>query len=443
MVRTSLRVWLLVLIAFWVMGAHAQVVVRLQVLDRLDDRPVPELDVVLSHGGVVRTDAEGRATWTEPKLPTTVLLKHVAFADTSVVVERPEMVVRLAAHFLGLREVEVSARPEIVYESKELHVADVHVDRHGIWVLAYDRMLMVKAFEEQMKDLFVGGRLILLDKQLNEVASCKVPGEAMALHHDLRDHVLVETNDMAYYTTLKQRGDQWSLTLHPFPLVEMRNAILPWTDSIPGRVIGTRPPSVVPEVEHMYHNGDGDGPYTFCTVVDTFMMTLFRSEYKYLNNRAKVDAMRTADELGTDKETVAAYMRGFDQNPWSKPMYSPLFVRKDTVLVFDHTAGRMLKYDRSLRACGQVPLGYRMVGPPAVRVRYLVQDRLLGDVYTVGRQGTYTVLARLDAVGATPVRRKVLFHPFVEHVRVYDGMAYYVYRVNGSLRKRTLYREKL
>src|SRR5690606_22397012 len=145
-----------------------------------------------------------------------------------------------------------------------------------------------------------------------EVASCPVPEDVFGLRQDLRNDVVVEGTRHAF--GVARAGAD--LVLQPFGLEELRRAVLPWTDSIPGWVLGSNARPDYPALDHLALDPLRDSTRRICSVEDTFMMDLFRSEYKYLKGPDKVLAMNLAAELGVDKETVAGYMSGFSRNIW-------------------------------------------------------------------------------------------------------------------------------
>jgi hypothetical protein len=144
-------------------------------------------------------------------------------------------------------------------------------------------------------------------------------------------------------------------------------------------------------------------------------------------------ALRT----GLDRETVAGFMTGFSQDILYKVPYAPLFVVRDTLMVFDHYKGRVRAFTAGLEP---------LEGPPIThqnerRWKRLLHDRGEGRIYAVYAQALRTWLREVDVHTGQLGPARMLTHTCPDELQVHDGYAYYVYRVSGSLQKRTLYRE--
>lgn len=445
--RLPYRTLLLALLML-ALNAHAQEQLRLRVLDELDDRPIANVLVADGERTLAITDETGVALVpTPPPGGQKLSFAHLSFRDTTVrfAFGARSGTVRLQqrSHLIGAVDV-TRPLPETVFLRKDLHSADLLINEHGMWVLAYERPRMLRAEGDAGKEILRDTRLVLLDTLLREKASCLVPEDVFGLRHDLHDRVVIEGTAHAFSVDIgtDAEGDT-RLLLRPFGLEELRKAILPWTDTIPGWVLGSNASPVYPAFDHLAYDPVQDSGIVFCSVVDTFMMQLFRSQYKYLKNSEKVVAMNLAQELGVDKEVAAGYMSGFHHNIWYKPVYAPLFVVGDTLLVLDHARGRMRKFDRSLKAQREVPLSYLRKGAGRDRTERILQDRATQKLYAVFARNGRTWLCEVDpSTGNMGSPIKVTYH-YPDRLQVHDGALYYIHRPNESLQKRAIYRERI
>lgn len=437
--------WMLLLCA----GHYARAQ-RLQVavLDSLDDHPVADVELTYGADQHARTAEDGTCTirW-DDRAALTVHFKHLVYGEVSRTLQpgtpllQGTWVVRLMPNNNVLPTLPVTApKPEVVFERKDLHAADLLINDAGLWVLAYEHPRLLRAEGDARKEILRDVRLVLLDTAFNEVASCPVPEDVLGLRHDLRNEVVIEGTGRAFGV---DRWSDGSISLHPFGLDELRRAVLPWTDSIPGWVLGSNSDGVMPRFDHLAYDPQVDSSVVVCTVVDTFMMDLFRSEYKYFNNHDKVTAMDLAAQLNVDKEVVAGYMSGFQHNAWFRPIYAPLFVVGDTLLVFDHARGKLRKFTRTFAKAGERPLGYLVKGEQKDKVEQLVQDRATQRVYAVSKRFGRVWLRPIDPVTGALGDRFRISNEYPERVQVHAGRVYYIYRPQGSMQKRTIYRERL
>lgn len=416
------------------------------VLDSLDGRPIPEVAITMNGAVQHATDGEGRSRlrW-DGRSEVKVRFEHVSYRTLEVHVrERANMggewVVRLVPKDYQLGAVTVGRLvPEVVFERPDLHAADLLINDDGLWVLAYEHPRMVRSQTDASKEILRDVRLVLLDTFFNEVASCPVPEDVFGLRHDLRNAVVIEGTRHAF-SVARRGGD---LELLPFGLEELRQAVLPWTDSIPGWVLGSNAITEYPALDHLAFDPERDTTLRICSVVDTFMMELFRSSYKYMKGPDKVLAMNLAADLGSEKEVVAGYMSGFSRNIWYRPVYAPLYVVGDTLLVFDHERWLMRKFTRLFAPAGEVPLSYQRKADGPDRSGRIIQDRATEGLYALFRRNGNVWLRPIDPVSGTLGEPFRLSYAYPERVQVRGGEVYYIWRPYGSLQKRTIYRERL
>lgn len=331
--------------------------------------------------------------------------------------------------------------PEVVFQRTDVHAADLLINDDGLWVLAYQHPRMLRSEAEAGEEILRDVRLVLLDTLFREVARCAVPEDVRGLRRDAANTALIEGTDRAF--SIGRREDDGGLVLLPFGLKDLRERIMPWTDTVTRQLVGTNTDAVRPGFDHLLYRQERDSTRVICTVVDSFMMSLFRSEYKYLKGPEKVVAMNLASELGVDKETVAGYMSGFQHNIWFKPMYAPLFVVGDTLLVFDHGRARLRKFTRDLREMPSVELSYMERPSGRDWAGRLVQDRSTRQVYAVFQRNGMHWLRTVDATTGQLGDRRRITHKYPERLQVHDGHAWYIHRPVESLQKRTIYRERL
>ena len=423
-------------------------VIEFTVLDSLEAAPIEEVSVTWNEHGVSRqtlTDGKGKCRvqrsdeenmsirFSAPSyLPKVV---EVRWSDQPA---KSRLTIRLSS--LELPAVEVlRPKPEVVFQRADLHAADLLINEEGIWVLAYEHPRMLRAEGDAGKEILRDVRLVLLDSAYHESASCPVPEDVFGLRRDLNNTVVIEGTARAF--GVARTSDD--IELVPFGLADLREKVLPWTDSIPGWVLGSTTDRIMPTFDHIAFDPVNDTTRVICTVMDTFMLSLFRSEYKYLKGPEKVVAMNLASELGVDKEVVAGYMSGFQHNIWFKPVYAPLFVVGDTMLVFDHASARLWKFTRAFKEAGRVPLPYLSKVEGRDWSGRIIQDRRTDGLYAVFQRNGHQWLRAIDPVTGLLGERTRLTYRYPERTQVFDGHVYYVYRPYESLQKRSIYRERI
>ncbi|MGV3637250.1 MAG: carboxypeptidase-like regulatory domain-containing protein [Flavobacteriales bacterium] len=415
------------------------------ILDDVTSKPLVEVHIRVQGTSLVAvSDTPGTFELAVERPNALVLaVSRVGYASQEVPVSAyalatgEAIIIRMVPSAVQLPEVTIQrAAPEVVYQRNDLHVGDYLTNDEGVWILTYERPKLVHRENEQGKQVFRAGRLHLLDTNFVELASVRLPTDVCRLRHDAAHRVIVEGTVCAWVAA---PGEE-AIVLEQISLKTLHEQVLPWTDSIPGNLLGSNFDATFPAFDHFAFDVRQQTSRRICSVQDDFVMELFRSQYKYMSGHDKVVAMDLARETGVDAEIIAGYMTGFHNDIYFKPPYAPLFVVNDTLCVFDHHKERIRRYLPDLTAVDEVPITYHK---ERAWKRRLVQDVRDGSVYALFARNLRTWLRRIDPNTGQLGPERALDHPFPEEVQVHDGHAYFIYRVSGTLQHRTLYRQRI
>jgi hypothetical protein len=177
-------------------------------------------------------------------------------------------------------------------------------------------------------------------------------------------------------------------------------------------------------------------------VEDESLMRMFRSEYKYLSPREKLDALRYEMDTGTDKEIVAAYMRGFQNTSYYEPLNAPMIAVDSALWLFDHHHDALMRYDFEGERLDSVSIHYHHVKKPLRWQAQIIADQESQKVYTSYDRNGYTEVHEIMADG-THIKRMDLAYRYADKLSILGGYAYYVYRPFESSQRRFLYKEKI
>ena len=415
------------------------------ILDETTEQPVQGAHITIEgqEGGTV-SDGGGAFSLSLAGIKATrIRVTHVSYNTRSINLAdvgsngSAAIIIRLKPKVIELRTVEIHrALPEVVYQRPDLHVGDYRVNQEGLWVLVYDRPRMWHREEHAGERIFIGARLHLLDTAFQERFVIPLPGNGIGLHKDHDGRVIFEGEEMAWVAGVGPTG----IELVPMELKILREEVLPWTDSIAGRLLGNNRTESFPAFDHFARDPLTNEERLICSVRDDHTMELFRSQYKYMSGHDKVVAMDMEKETGIDREVIAGFMTGFQKERYFHVPYAPLFVVGNTLCVFDHERGKIQRFTTSLATLDDVPMTYHQ---QRAWCRELLQDPVDGQVYARFAQGPNTWLCKVDPATGSVGPPRVLDLPWPEDVQVHDGYAYYVYRPFGSSQRRTLYRQQL
>jgi hypothetical protein len=82
-------------------------------------------------------------------------------------------------------------------------------------------------------------------------------------------------------------------------------------------------------------------------VIDGELLDAYNWEFDYLKPKDRLYARKMELYTGIDKRVIAATMTGFPNSIYYTPLYAPMFVKNDTICVFDHYADTLFLYNRS------------------------------------------------------------------------------------------------
>lgn len=354
---------------------------------------------------------------------------NVLQIDITVVpnnVSQDSMRLMLVLEALTLPEVDIKTGPQIVFASDKLNVWDFE--------FVGDKLLLLTYEKRPGKNM----RLVLADHDSRELAGYLVEEDVTCLERDFQGKIrligaaaVFEVNiyDNKIYL-LKASKEEYEKYLKP--LITQSGTQVYFSNYVWS----------YPGFSYYAYQSTDSSYKTLRYVEDKFMMDMYRAEYKYVDTRTKLEAYRMQLKTGVDKEIWAAAWNGFPHSLYYKPVYVPMFVRHDSVLIFDHYTNHLYYYDDESRLLDSVEINYHLGKEGSHWEKRMMMDDESKKIYNVfEKNGTYT-LVELDN-RARPVRSITLKHKYPERIKVHNGYIYYNYRPFESLQNKYLYRQEV
>lgn len=334
--------------------------------------------------------------------------------------------------------VTITAAPKVVYSNDTMNVADFQFLGDSLLLLTYEEEERWKRAEEAKKTIYRNCQLVLLNRQGQAIQAAALPGQFCSLYKKHPGSTFLIGRNDTYYVS----WENGMMQLHKVTEKDFSEIIQPVLARTENDVLYTNYNSEFPAFDYyLYHLSDS----TFDALVhieDEELMRMFRSEYKYLSPREKLEAYRFEMATGMDKEYVAAYMRGFQNTSYYEPLNAPMVPTATGYVLFDHHHDRKIAFDHSGIARDTVDIHYHEVKKPQKWQATVFCDEVTGAIYTSYDRNGYTELHRIFDTGKT---EKVmdLYYRYAEQLTIRDGYAYYVYRPFESSQNRYLYKEKI
>lgn len=333
----------------------------------------------------------------------------------------------------------ITFEPDTVWGSKEYHVSDFCFTQQGMLLLTFEKEDRWKRQEDAGLTLLKNCQLVLLDGLSRELDSLKITDLALGFYTDYLDEIFLRCDEKDYHVSLE--NDE--ISLEYISKEDFNESIKPVRDSIGDNVFVSSYNPDYPAFEYFIFNQVDSTYHTMRYIVDQPLMELFRSEYKYLSGRGKLEAFRYELKTGIDKEIVAAYMSGFTNGLYFEPIYAPFFVVNDTAIIFDHYEDRMYKYSDTNQVLDSISIDYHKTKKRHEWQKRMVQDDDTHEIYGNFKRNGWNYLKRVDLNSGEVDLTFKLYHKYTDNIKVKDGWAYYVYRPFESSQKIFLYKEQI
>jgi len=421
--------------------------IRGQITDYETGQPIENVHVTISGVSIATTisDFKGNFAISLSEINLTIVIKFNAINYKPIEIEKKisgkETLLAIKMEFapVMLPEVGIFAGPDTVWSNDVLNVADFILRPAGMLLLTYEKEERWKRQEDSKTTLYAGCRLILLDSLGNEVTRYLVSELCRGFQTNFYGDVFLMSHKKIHLVDIAES----KISISEIERKVFEQQIEPVIDSIQQRIYFSNYTRNFPAFEYMIYNAKDSTQQSMRYVVDEQMMKMFRSEYKYMQPREKLEAFRFELDTGIDREIIAAYMRGFQNTYYYEPLNSPLLVANDTLLLFDHTHDKLIRFDQQGNPIDSTSITYHKNNKLHRWSEKLVKDLADEKIYTYfDRQGYHYVKAIDQSTGATGSAMK-LTHRYSENIRIRKGYVYYVYRPYESAQKRFLYRERL
>ena len=430
-------------IIFFLVCASIQaqtVIIKGRVIDELDLEPIKSVTVTMASnkGFEMKTNDKGefvfKYTYTgEDKL----YFKHVGFQKTEVSITKRKIRravkdtvyinVRMPWFKLDAFEVKNPAIPDTVFNRDTISVSD--------YAFYSDHRFVMLVYSQNLRR---GSEIVLVDREQNILDQVVVPDQAERLYKDYLGRVTVICKESVYRVVTfgndmeLQRLDPDLFYRYTVPIVDTANQFIYYSTYNPD----------YPAFEYYAYDPKDSSRTEIMKVEDKPLMELYRAEYKYVDGKEKLWAYRKERETGIDKE-IWIGLKYFTQSLYYQPLYAPLFVVDDEVVVFDHYADQMYLYGDNHTLLDSTVIYYHKMKGKQEWDNLLIQDEKNDKIYTVFLSGGYHVLAEVDLETGEIGQGHKLFFKYAENIHIKNGYIYYIYRPFESAQKKFLYKEKL
>lgn len=445
--KQSLVIILGIVLPFLMLGQEVQEL-KLRFTDKGTENAISDVNVIAigkqRFGGA--SDSDGLLKLNLPLGNYLIKCSHVAYNSVSFNVSIQEFKSGVYEKSISLEfapnmlsDVIIEVKPDTVYGHKEYNVGDVAFLNGQLLLLTYEKEDRWKRQEDAKKTIYQGVNLVLLDEQ-NEVLDARMlEASALGFYTDFYDDVLLNTMDETFFI----QNTDGHLSCSPVSADDYENYFLPIIDSLDNKQLASTYAPDYPGFKYFGFNLEDSTLLELKEIVDEELMIQFRSEYKWLGTREKLQAARLEISTGIDKEIFGAYLSGFTHGPYYRSLYAPLFVANDTAFVVDHYKNTMYCFTNNYQDKDSIPINYHLGKMGKSWDEEVIFDEETGDVYSLHRKNGNAYLCGISKSSGQVLGTFKLWFRHPETIRISGGEVYYTYRPFESTQKKFLYKEQI
>ena len=335
--------------------------------------------------------------------------------------------VKLSDIELGVIEVGVK-KPDTLFGTQQYSIADYEIDRSN-------GNLVLLTYEKNLKK---GCKIRLLNHKHKEIDSYIILDESIELKTDFRKQIHLITTEHVYLVAIENNR----IYVYKEENEYYYKYLAPIVDTLNDRIYYSNYSEIYPAFDYLEFNRTDSVYTTMLAVKDKPLMEQYRAEFKFTDVRTKLWAHNKQIETGIDKEVwVGAAV--FTKSVYYTPLYAPLFVQGDTVLVFDHYDNALKKYTPQNGVVDSIDINYHVNSRKSGWEQPLIQDKPAQKVYALFMRNGFTYLSLLNTNTGQIIKTFKLYYKYIEKIQIINNEVYYIYRPYESIQKKYVYREKL
>jgi hypothetical protein len=222
---------------------------------------------------------------------------------------------------------------------------------------------------------------------------------------------------------------------------QFKSKIVPCIDTIEQDIYFSDYSRDYPEFTYYAYNTADSSVHPFKTVTNAELLRDYNMEYYFMKPKEKVLAKNLAEHYHIDFHRVAVMMTGLTSSIFYEPLYAPLFIISDTVVVFDHYSNSIISYNKRYEMIDSVSITYNHPKNWREWKHEIIVDKDNHKVYALYQKNGFYYLKQIDRRTGKIVGSFKLLNQYTEHIRVKNDYVYYVYRPFESLQEQFVYKE--
>ncbi len=360
--------------------------------------------------GAVSTN-DGKFSLDIDKLPATLVVSHIGYENRYIKIdaEKTSVSIPMSPRSYVLDPIDVESERIInILKDKPLYVWDYEIFEDNLLLLAYEEKSMFRP------------RLVLLSFNGDTLNTLHVKG-ARELYKDCLDnvHLISRTQTQQIYFD----GTRLHL-LYPNPIYKIAEVLDPCYEFFDGKYFVYNYYHKKQIIQYYTLDADNPWPKEFATYYDSLGLVLLMDTARFRQMSPFNNGMKHFEDL-----IVFA------------PVFAPLAIIRNKIYVFDYTEGYLEHLDIEGNLLDRKKISYHKT---ANWKEELLVDDALGKAYTVFlKNGIFTLYEINLKTGKLGQPIKIPDYPFIQKIKVYEGMLFFIYKEQNFDEYKKLFKMKL
>ncbi len=347
-------------------------------------------------------------------------------------------VIELTEQIYQMPVLSITDKPDSVFGSVKYSVGDFVWWNGKLTMLLYEHEKLMKPAYEK-RDLWEDAWIAQVDSFGKIVTSFHINEPAERFHLAPTGACFVLTENSVF-----QLQSEPFLHLDKLSYESFRQEFEPICGFLNSNIVFHTFTEEYPEFSFYLLKKDSTDPIELEHVADSLTMELFKSEYKYMNGRAKRIAYQYELDYGVPKEIVAGQMTRFKESPFYRDPVAKIVQLENSWSIFNISQGQVLKINSE----GEFVSRMNMVGdrnlsnlPNQEKILNVQYDSEKQEVvcFTKLRSGESAMYIVKDD-GSLELRKNLHWR-HVRNAQIKNGRVYYLYRPYESRNNWYLYAE--
>ena len=347
-------------------------------------------------------------------------------------------VIELTEQIYQMPVLSITDKPDSVFGSVKYSVGDFVWWNGKLTMLLYEHEKLMKPAYEK-RDLWEDAWIAQVDSFGKIVSSFHINEPAERFHLAPTGACFVLTENSVF-----QLQSEPFLHLDKLSYLSFRQEFEPICGFLNSNIVFHTFTEEYPEFSFYLLKKDSTDPVEIEHVADSLTMELFKSEYKYMDGRAKRIAYQYELDYGVPKEIVAGQMTRFKESPFYRDPVAKIVQLENSWSIFNISQGHVL----NISADGEFLNRMVMIGEPNLS-NLPVKEKILSVQYDAEAKEVvcFTQLRTGESMfyvvkeNGSLELKKNLHWRHIRNAQIKNGRVYYLYRPYESRNNWYLYSE--